>query len=339
MPSPSLGLIGYGYWAPKIARTLHNLGALAAVAEIDPARLARAQADYPNAVPYATAEALLADPDLDAVCIATPIRTHAALVEQALRAGKHVFVEKPLCTDQAEAERLIALAAAHKLTLMAGHTYVFHPAVERLILQPLGAVHYAQAEWANLGIVQSDLSVLWSVGPHPVSILVELLGEPRSLRASGARCLGPVEDVVWLTLAWESGAVAQLSLSWLAPRKVRRLTVVGGSGLMACFDEQAEDVLRLYEWAGPAARPKLGDEVQAIRPQGEPLTAELRHFLACVQSGKPPWTGGAAAVAVVRVLAAAQRSIEHGGRVEEVKPGQLSAVSNGHVSPVQPLPV
>lgn len=314
-----VGLVGYGYWAPKIARCLHRLGSLAAIAELLPERQAAAHADHPYARVYPSFERLLDDPEIDAVAIATPILTHADLVERALRAGKHAFVEKPLCTKPEMAAALVQMARERSLLLHVGHTYVYHPALlhlrDLIEFGEFGPIHHVSAAWENLGIIQTDLSVLWSVGPHPVSIMAWLLGgPPSSVCATGAAYLGQVEDVVALSLRWAGGQFGSALLSWLSPRKTRRLTIVGKQR-MAIFDEQAEDVLRVYDVLGDERRPQLDYAVQASSPPGEPLMAELRAF--CDLDGHVP-NAGQPAVDVVRVLAAAERSIRSDGQRMEV---------------------
>ena len=307
----SVGLIGAGHWGPKIARCLDQLGALAAIVELDTDRLSALGERYPAAARFATLDSALTGGlgGAGAVAIATPIRTHAALVERALFAGLHVFVEKPLCTDPRQAAALVQLADDYGCVLHVGHTYTYHPALVMLRQMigsgDLGTIRYATAEWSNNGIVQYDLSVLWSVGPHPLSILAWLFGGPaETVRATGAAYLGAVEDVVQLAARWPGGQCATVHLSWLAPVKTRRLTIVGTAG-SAVFDEQAADTLRLYD-----DRARL---VRVASPIGEPLLVELATF--CRRDPRVP-NDGQAGVDVVRMLVSAERSIKHGGVIQ-----------------------
>ena len=224
-----LALVGYGYWGPNLARNFHQLedAELAYVIDADPAALAKAQRLYGCATATELGVAL-ADPSVDAIVLATPARTHFALGQQALLAGKHLFVEKPLTMDLAEGVALAALAERLGAILMVGHVFEFNPAV-RYIKQAiasgdLGDVLYLYSKRVNLGRVQSDVNALWSIAPHDISIALYLLGQlPVSVRCQGASCLnGQVEDVIFLTLNFAANILCHVHASWLDPSKIAR---------------------------------------------------------------------------------------------------------------------
>jgi predicted dehydrogenase len=268
-------------------------------------------------------EELLADPELDAVVLATPVPTHSALAIRALEAGKHCFVEKPLATSSADAEAAVAAAEGAGKVLMVGHLLEYHPAVVRLKElmedQRLGPLYYVYGKRLNLGQLRADENALWSLGAHDVSVVLHLIGEePEECLAQGASYVRPgVQDVVFCYLRFPSGILAHLHLSWLDPHKERRLTVVGARR-MATFDDMLiEGKLALYDkgfdedarsWGEYIAR--SGDIFSPRVPNAEPLRIECEHFLECIRSGSTPRSDGASGVRVVRVLERLQRSLE-----------------------------
>jgi predicted dehydrogenase len=265
---------------------------------------------------------LLADPDLDAVAIATPVPTHAPLARRALAAGKHVFVEKPLAQSLADAEQVVADAREHDRTLMVGHLLEYHPGVERLKelvdSDELGKVHYIYGNRLNLGKLRADENALWSLGAHDVSVVLRLAAEePVECYAHGESYMREgVEDVVFCYLRFPSGLAAHLHLSWLDPHKERRFTVVG-SRRMATFDDMAiERKLTVYDkgfeqdyrnYGEYIAR--SGDVWSPVVPNDEPLRLECRHFVDCVRDGAVPRSDGESGLRVVRVLEELQRSL------------------------------
>jgi predicted dehydrogenase len=266
---------------------------------------------------------LLADRDLDAVFLATPVSTHADLAVATLEAGKHCFVEKPLATNSEDAERAVATAAAAERILMVGHLLEYHPAVARLKqmvdAQELGELFYVYGNRLNLGKLRDDENALWSLGAHDVSVVLHLIGEePEECIAQGASFVRPgIEDVVFCYLRFPSGIVAHLHLSWLDPHKERRLTIVG-SKRMATFDDMLiEGKLTLYDkgfdedtrsWGEYIAR--SGDTFSPRIPNVEPLGIECQHFIDCVRTGTRPRSDGESGLRVVRVLEALQRSLD-----------------------------
>ncbi len=325
----SVGVVGMGYWGPNIARTLAAIPSadIRWICDTDPLVRAEAAARYPDTRVSDDLADLLRDPALDAVLIATPSSTHVRLARRALEAGKHVFVEKPLANDERDAASLVEFAADCGLRLMVGHVLLFHPAVMKLreLVETgrLGDLYYLYGNRQNLGRVRTDENALWSLGAQDVSVLLYLLSElPISVSARGQSYLRPgVADVVFCFLTFKSGVTAHLHLSWLDPQKLRRLTVVG-SQRMAVFDDmETERKLTVYEKASPPPttgdygeylQARFGDIVSPRIDNAEPLRVELEYFLGAVSDPRLP-LGTERAVAVVRVLAALQASLDRGG--------------------------
>jgi len=325
-----IALVGYGYWGPNLARNFHQLAdaELAYVVDANPTALAKARHLY--ACPIAQdLDAVLADPTLDAVAIATPARTHFDVAQAALLAGKHVFVEKPLTMDLAEGRALVDLANQHQLTLMVGHVFEFNPAVhyvkQAIDHGDLGEIYYLYSRRVNLGRVQSDVNALWSIAPHDISIALFLLGQmPEAVRCQGASCLsGQVEDVIFLTLFFPGNLLCHVHASWLDPSKTRELTVVGSQKMIVYDDVNTEGKVRVYDkgafrkgdvtYGDYQYKLHSGDILIPRLDLREPLQDECAHFVACVRSGARPLTDGENGLRVLRVLTAAQRSLETDG--------------------------
>jgi predicted dehydrogenase len=333
-----VALLGFGYWGPNLARNLHlRLGTeWVACAEPDPARRAEVARRYPWVRVLADAAEAVADPQVDAVVVATPARTHRALAGMALDAGRHVLVEKPLALSTADAVALAEQADASGLVLMVGHTFEYNPAVlktrELLAAGALGELYYLHSQRVNLGRIQRDINALWSIGPHDVSIANFLVGAPPLWAAArGARYLHTeVEDVVFVTLGYDGGVLAHVHASWLDPSKLRRTTVVGSRAMVVYDDLDSEAKLRVYDkGADPVPRGGFGEFQFRLRSGDmhvprveltEPLAIELDHFLTCVADGRRPRSDGWNGARVVAALEAAQRSLEKGGTQVDVEP-------------------
>jgi predicted dehydrogenase len=326
-----VAVLGAGAWGIHHVRVFSGQpGAeLRWVCDRDSGALERARRINPGIRTTAELAEVLADPEVDAVVVATPAPTHAELAERALRADKHVLVEKPLALSYAEALRVEAAARAHRRVLLVGHLMVYHPVFQRLVSLlgsgELGELYYLYSTRVNLGRLRRDENALWSFGPHDFSMIDALIGhEPVSVSARGQSYLQPgIEDVVFVNLRFASGQMAHVHLSWLDPHKERRLTVVC-SNKMAVFDDVASDKLRVYDkgYERPPAFTGF-DEYLTLRDgdvhlptveMEEPLRVLARHFIACVQDGAPPRTGADSALRVVRTLQAAQRSLQSDGR-------------------------
>ena len=332
---PRVALLGYGYWGPNLARNLHmRLGeGWVACVDPDPARRAEVARRYPWVRVLEDPAEVMADPEVEALVVASPARSHAPLVAEAVAAGKHVLVEKPLALSTAEAVALAEAADQAGRVLLVGHTFEYNPAVTRMreLLEAgeLGDLWYLHSQRVNLGRIQSDINALWSIGPHDVSITNYLVGAaPRWVAARGARYLhAEVEDVVFATLGYDGGVLAHLHVSWLDPSKLRRTTVVGSRRMVVFDDLDSEAKLRVYDKGADQVAGGFGEFQFRLRrgdlhvPRTdltEPLALELDHFLECCRTGARPRTDGWNGVRVVATLEAAQQSLDKGGIQVEV---------------------
>lgn len=330
-----VGIAGLGYWGSNIARNLDALPEceLAWCCDTDEERRQRAQATFPQARFTADVSEMLADESVVAVAVATPVPSHAALAELILGADRHCFVEKPLACDVASAERVVEIAAERERVLMVGHLLAYHPALVTLKdlceRGELGEIRYIYSQRLNLGRLRADENALWSLGAHDVSAILALTGElPAEVSARGESYVRDgVEDVVFGHLSFAGGLAAHIHVSWLDPRKERRLTVVG-SRRMATFDDmEPERTLTVYDKGFDPDASVEGDYVARSGEQHspaishrEPLRIELEHFLACVHDGIAPRTSGLEGLRVVQVLEALQESLDAGGETVALAP-------------------
>jgi predicted dehydrogenase len=324
-----VAVIGAGYWGPNLIRNLHEAPGAepVAVADLSQERLDGIKKRFPALRLTTDHRTLFADKSIDAVAIATPVKTHRKLVEEAFAAGKHVFVEKPLAGTSTDAEAMVRAAEKAGRTLMVGHTFVYNPAVVtvRGLIErgELGRVNYVDSQRVNLGLHQFDINVLWDLGPHDVSISLYWLGEePDWVQCVGACYVQPeIEDVVFLTMGFPSGALAHAHLSWLAPSKLRTMTVIGASKMAVYDDMETAERVKVYDFGvqsldGEELRRsyRAGDIHSPHVPITEALQIEMRHFVDCVREGKKPRSDGEAGLRVVRVLEAGMRSLRSGGQ-------------------------
>jgi UDP-2-acetamido-3-amino-2,3-dideoxy-glucuronate N-acetyltransferase len=337
----SLALVGAGYWGKNLARNFHALGALHTLCDRSPEILAGYGADYAGVAKTDSFDAVLADPAITRVAIAAPAALHHRLAKAALLAGKDVFVEKPLCLDIAEAEELVALAGKLGRILMVGHLLQYHPCVtelRRLIAAgELGRVHHVVSNRLNLGKIRQEENALWSFAPHDISVVLSLLGgqAPEQVRCTGGAYLTPgVADNALTTLRFAGDVRAHVWVSWLNPFKEQKLTVVGSRG-MAVFDDTKpwKDKLVLQRepvvWSeGRVPTPAKVAAETVVVPELEPLREECAHFLACCDSRQTPRTDGAEGLRVLRVLRAAQTSLERDG--DAVAPGAAKPAFFAH---------
>jgi predicted dehydrogenase len=309
------------------------------ICDRDESRLTRIGARYPSAQRTTAYDDLLGDDALDAVVIATPIFTHADMASQALRAGKHAFVEKPLTTSAREAEQLHGLAGECGLTLMCGHTFLFSPPVQyvksMLERDELGEIYFISSSRVNLGLHQRDVSVIWDLGPHDFSIILNWLGElPESVRAVGRAAIVPgIPDVAFVTLTYPNGLLVNIELSWLAPSKLRR-TVLVGSKKMVVYEDGALEPIRVYDSGVVYRDPetfgeyhlsyRTGDIVSPRLPSNEPLADQMNEFVAAVRHGERLPAHARLARDVVLLLEAADRSLLEGGSDISVRDGLLT---------------
>jgi predicted dehydrogenase len=323
--SVSIGVVGLGYWGPNLARNFDALpdAELRWCCDAREELRERFATLYRGTRVTAELDDLLADPELDAVVLATPVPTHADLAVRVLEAGKHCFVEKPLAQSVADAERAVAAAARADRVLMVGHLLEYHPAVAKLKQiaddGELGAIHYIYSNRLNLGQLRADENALWSLGAHDISVILRLAGEePHEVSARGESYMRDgIEDVVFAFLRFPSGLAAHLHLSWLDPHKERRFTVVG-SKRMATFDDmELERKVTVYDKGFDESSASYGEyitrsgDIWSPRiPNAEPLRLEAAHFVACIREGRAPVSDGESGLRVVRVLEALQRELE-----------------------------
>jgi UDP-2-acetamido-3-amino-2,3-dideoxy-glucuronate N-acetyltransferase len=321
--SLKVGVVGCGYWGKNLVRVFSELGALAAVCDADPARLAELRLAYQ--VPATDRfEEMLEMPGVDAVVIAAPAAQHFMLAKRALLAGKDVFVEKPLALRVEDGQELLELAQRDSRILMVGHLLHYHPAIlalRRMIREgELGRIEYISSSRLNLGRLRTEEDILWSFAPHDISAIVHLLEEnPASVTAQGASYLNhPISDVTLTIMSFDSGVKAHIFVSWLHPFKEQKLVVVG-SNKMAVFDDtQTESKLVLYphriDWINrvPVARRMEGEVVPLAKE--EPLKSECAHFIDCIRERRTPNTDGENGLRVLKILHMASESIRRHGQ-------------------------
>ncbi len=330
-PPVRVAVVGAGYWGINHVRTFARLPGceLVLVCDADPKNLKRAKSLAPAARQTTDYATVLADPSIDAVVLATPAVLHAEQSIAALSAGKHVFVEKPLALSVADAQAVKTAADQAGRVLMVGHLMLYHAAVLRLreMIQSgdIGEVYYLYALRVNLGKLRQDENAMWSLAPHDISIILYLLGQvPVSVAARGHAYLQPgVEDVVFLNLLFADGKMAQIQVSWLDPRKERRLTVVGERRMVEFDDSHPTEKLRIYDkgFNRPPEFTQFG-EFLTVRNGDihiphvdlpEPLNVECRHFIDSIHGGTSPRTGAKEGLDVIRVLHAAEKSLKNQG--------------------------
>src|SRR5215470_5931272 len=313
-----VGVIGCGHWGPHLIRNLNDMPEvdLVGVAEERHERLRYVRRTYPTVSPFADHRQLL-ESDVDAVVIATPIQTHFQLVKEALLAGKHVLVEKPLACSPAGAAELVGLARRCQRVLMVGDVFLYNPAVRELrrLVQDgeLGRIYYADAARLNLGLFQPQANVLWDLAPYDIAILMYVLGKaPYMVSARGSSYVqSGVHDVCYLELLFSGEATGHVHVSWLDPDKVRRLTLVGDRR-MAVYDSGVE-YPRTENYGEFELAYRHGQIVIPYIRWREPLRVECEHFVRCVRTGEQPLSDGEHGLAVVAVLDAAERSLKSGG--------------------------
>ena len=328
--SVKVALVGLGYWGPNLLRALFELPDVEVtyICDLDRERLDRFSRRYPSARATRDFDNVLADPSVDAVLIATPVFTHFALASRALNAGKHVFVEKPLASSSQEAGELIELADQMDRALMCGHTFLYSPAVRAvkdLIRRgDLGDIYFISSSRVNLGLHQRDVSVVWDLGPHDFSILLYWMDEmPEWVGAVGRdSVVKGIPDVAFIDMSFPSGALSHVELSWLAPSKLRR-TVIVGSQKMVVYDDSSPEPVRVFDSGVTYEDPetfgqyqlsyRTGDIVSPKLETTEPIISELKDFVAGVRDGRAPAGNPTLAHNVVRLVEAAEASIEERG--------------------------
>jgi predicted dehydrogenase len=336
-------VIGYGYWGPNLARNVAERPELnlELMCDRDPSQIRAFAQRHPGARTTHDFEMVLADDAVDAVIIATPPQSHYPLAKRALEAGKHVLVEKPLATTLDDAKDLACTAAAEGLVLMPGHTFVYSPAVNavRDLIQGgvVGDIHFITSSRMNLGKYQRD-GVVCDLAPHDLSILLYWLKEPIvDVTASGSSVFQHgVPETAFLTVNFASGTTANVQISWLAPRKVRQMVVVGSKRMVQYDDTASDEPVRVYD-RGMDVRPPLnygehqlvyrtGDVVIPRVDPAEPLSLELADFVRAIRTGEEPRSNVTLGLEIVAVLEAATKSLrERGAPLQLVQAAELAA--------------
>jgi predicted dehydrogenase len=337
-------VVGYGYWGPNLVRNVIERPELELVAlcERDPARGAEFSRRVPGIPVIADLDAVLDDPTVDAVIVATPPRSHHAIVKAALLAGKHVLVEKPLATNSLDAEDLIDTAGTRGVLLMPGHTFIYSPPVNKvreLIREDvLGETYFITSSRMNLGKYQAD-GVICDLAPHDLSILLHWLEEPVVQVSASARAVfrEDIPETAFLTLKFANGTAANIQVSWLAPRKVRQMTIVGSRRMIQYDDTASDEAVRVYDRGMEFSTPETFGEYQLTYRSGdiiaprveaaEPLALELQDFARCIRSGARPASHAQLGLEVVLAMEAAQESLRREGEPVAVERQQQRAVA------------
>lgn len=330
-----VAVVGLGYWGPNLIRVLSEQEntEIAWICDLDHERLTQFRRRYPGARSTTQFDRVLSDPSVDAVIIATPVHTHYRLAAQALQAGKHTFVEKPLASSSKLADELAELALLTDRVLMCGHTFIYSPpvrTVKRMIAAgTLGDVYFISASRVNLGLHQRDVSVIWDLAPHDFSILLYWLSElPVSIRAVGRDSIvRGIADVAFITMNYASGVIVNVELSWLAPSKLRR-TVLVGSERMVIYEDGSGEPVRVFDRGVVYRDPETfgeyhlsyrsGDVLSPKIESYEPLGLELRDFIDATRTGRRLDYHTAIARSVVRMIEAAEHSMAIGGDAVEL---------------------
>ena len=328
----SVGVIGYGYWGPNIVRNFQGCSRtrVAMVCDKNPAALAQVQRNYPSLEVTTDPFDILRSPKIDAVAVITPVWTHYELARAALEHGKHVFVEKPFTSTSAQAQELIELAERKNLTIMVDHTFLFTGAVRKIRelteSGALGELYYYDSLRVNLGLFQHDVSVIWDLAPHDLAIMDHLIkGEPEAVVATGEKHLNDVEDIAFMTIYFPNSVIAHINVNWLSPVKIR-MTMIGGQKKMLVWNDLvADEKIRVYDKgvdiaSGDKVREMLvsyrsGDMWAPHLEQVEALRVELDYFGECIANKIVPINGGQAGLRVVKILEAAEVSIQKRGEL------------------------
>lgn len=336
-----MAVLGCGYWGPNLIRNLRTIADchVRSVCDLRVERLAYMKDLYPDVDVTQDFDSVIENPDIDAVVVATPIRTHFPLGRRALEAGKHVFVEKPLATSVAECEELISVAKLKARVLMVGHTFVYSPSVRKIrdviVSGDLGEIVYISSRRLNLGLLQRDTNVAWDLAPHDISIILYVLGKmPESVNCQGKAHVNPaVEDVTNITLNFANDGFAIIHSSWIDPRKVRETTIVGTRKMLMYDDIEPLEKIRIFDkcveipphydtFAEFTYSYHYGDVYVPYIKQSEPLKAECQCFVDCIQSGARCDSDGEEGRKVVQILEAAAKSLRQDGALVEIADGR-----------------
>jgi len=365
-----VGVVGCGYWGPNLIRNFRSLPecSLKLMCDISTERLKHMRTLYPEVKGVTDFHQLLNGAGLDAIAIATSVRHHHPMAKASLLAGKHTFIEKPMAASSAECEELVQIAREKGLILMVGHTFLYSPAVRKIkaIVDhgDIGEIRYISARRLNLGLFQKDINVAWDLAPHDISIILHIMGEsPVSVNCRGSAHVTPgIEDVTSMCLSFRKDRSAIIHSSWLDPRKIREMTIVGSKRMIVYDDVAPLEKIRIFD--ARVERPPhydtfgefhyayhYGDVYAPYIKQEEPLKTECQHFLECIREGKSPLSNGEQGLELVRILEASSESLRNHGspvllshykaprpvaRPAAMEAGQPDAVSPLYATPVAP---
>jgi predicted dehydrogenase len=328
----TVGVVGCGYWGPLLVRNFKSLPdcRLKAICDLNTERLKHIRMLYPDIEGITQPQQFLNDSSLDAVVIATPVKHHYSLAKAALLAGKHTFIEKPMASSSAECEELIEIAERNGIVLMLDHTFLFSSPVQKIaqIVQAgdLGEIRYINCRRLNLGLFQKDINVAWDLAPHDISIILHILDEfPATINCQGNAHITPgVEDVTNMSLTFSRKRFATIQSSWLEPRKIREMTIVGTRRMIVYDDLRTREKIRIYD--ARVERPPhydtfaefqysyhYGDSYIPYLHQEEPLKLACQHFIDCIETKSEPLTSGRHGLEMVRILEAASASLTKNG--------------------------
>lgn len=339
----SVGVVGCGYWGPNLIRNFRALPGckLKLICDTKVERLKHLIALYPEVEGDHRFETLLNGANLDAIAIATPVHLHHGLAKACLLAGKHTFIEKPMASSSKECAELVKIARERNLILMVGHTFLYSPAVRKIQeiigTGEIGEIRYISARRLNLGLFQKDINVVWDLAPHDISIIVQLMGEmPCAVNCQGrATVSGGIEDVSNTTLIFKN-SFASIQNSWLDPKKVREMTIVGTKKMIVYDDMEPLQKIKIFDervvcpphydtFAEFQYSYHYGDMQAPYIKQEEPLKVECQHFLDCIRSGQRPLSCGGKGMELVRILEAASRSLKKNGSRVYMTPAPVKA--------------
>jgi predicted dehydrogenase len=327
-----VGVIGYGYWGPNVVRNFHSLDNfdIAAVCDKNPTALSRAQRSYPGVRLTTDFNEIILSREIDAVAVVTPVWTHFELAKAALQNGKHVFVEKPFTSTSGQAEELIALADRNNLKIMVDHTFLFSGAVRKIrdLIDngTLGELYYFDSTRVNLGLFQHDVSVIWDLAPHDLSIMDHIITEkPEAVVTTGGKHLNHHVDMAFITIYFPRNIVAHININWLSPVKVRTTLIGGRDKMLVWNDLEVDEKIKIYDKGVRITNRqgvydllvsyRSGDVWTPRVEQTEALKVELQYFADCIVNDRTPLNDGVAGLRVVRLLEAIDQSLTDRGRM------------------------
>lgn len=333
----NIGVVGYGYWGPNVARNFHGTAGakLVAISDLSEKRLGLAQNHYPFIKAIKDPLELIRSTDVDAVAIVTPVFAHYELAKAALLAGKHIFVEKPFTSTSAQAKELVDLAAKKKLKIMVDHTFLFTGAVKKIkeVIDSgeLGKLLFYDSVRVNLGLFQHDVNVIWDLAPHDLSIMAHVIGnKPVAISAHGTvHFQGGFEDIAYVAIEFEGNSfIAHFHVNWLSPVKVRKTLISGDKKMLVWDDLDADEKIKIYDRgvdfkSANGGKDGIHDLLVSYRSGDvyipkleatEALKAEAQYFVNCIETDGEPSNSGQAGLQVVRLLEAADESIKNGGK-------------------------